>query len=91
MHGCKEGRQPRRRPCQTGRGSGPRNAHHPRLARWYLDCFELERKTANGGDDPEAQGRIDVALRKRLLDEYGVFREHVTTEFNRVMDVVFQS
>ena len=62
-----------------------------RLARWYLDRFEAERKTKDGNNDPEAEGRMNVELRKRLLDEYGVFREHVTTEFNRVMDVVFQS
>ena len=94
LHGCtvaKRGDSQGEDPAKPAGDQGLEMHTIQRLARWYLDCFELERKTANGGDDPEAQGRIDVALRKRLLDEYGVFREHVTTEFNRVMDVVFQS
>jgi hypothetical protein len=61
------------------------------LAEWYRERFEAERKTKDSEDDPGAQARCDVELRKRLLHEYGVFREHVATEFNRVMDVVFNA
>jgi hypothetical protein len=61
------------------------------LAGWYRERFEAERKKPNGDDDTEAQGRCDIALRKRLLNEYHVYRDHVATEFNRVMDVVFNA
>jgi hypothetical protein len=58
------------------------------LARWYLGRFEAVRKTHDGDADPEAQGRVDAELRAVLAD-YGVFPEFITTEFERVMKVVF--
>jgi putative DNA primase/helicase len=61
------------------------------LAKWFADRFEVQRKKPNGEDDPEAQGRVEIELRKRLLTEYRVYRDHVVTEFNRVMEVVFNA
>ena len=58
------------------------------LARWYLGRFEAERKTPDGDDDPEAQGRVDAELRAVLAD-HGVFPEFIEVEFERVMKVVY--
>jgi hypothetical protein len=54
------------------------------LANWYLGEFEEERRATG----TEQQDALDAELRAVLAD-HGVFPEFITTEFGRVMKVVY--